>query len=753
MKKFLIIVSILIAIVLLGDFLYFQMGIYIDFNPSAPITTFVKTKGKKIYLKADKKWEEFEIKGVDMGSGEPGEWSTDFSINEDTYFKWFGEIQEMGANTLRIYTVQSAAFYKAFHKYNTKREDKGKEPLYLLHGVWVNDYVQHSHMDALDDEFRENFIEDTRTMLDVIHGKKKINLAKRAYEGSGTYRKDISQWVIGYILGVEWEADVVAYTNQLYEDMEPYKGEYVSAKEDATAFESMLAEVGDKLMEYESDRYKTQKLLAFSNWPTTDPFKYPPHTTIYFNKHSQVNVERIEITDKVVSGHFASYHIYPYHPDYLHTYELEMAENSEEKQLSDNTNMNKYLVYKLENVDAPKIDDYIKTEDYIDDKGRHNTYLAYLTAINRFHSIPVVISEFGVSTGRGMAQIDTNTGRNQGNMSESEQGQALLECYNDIKKAGCAGSCIFTWQDEWFKRTWNTMHAINLTRTPYWSDYQTNEQYFGLLSFDPGEKESVCYVDGDVSEWEKSDVVAKNKNLELSLKYDEKFIYFLVKKPSLNIEKDIIYIPVDTTPKSGSNYSSNLNVKFENDADFVIILDGKENSRIMVQERYEALRSTYGTEIYQENAYMKENVPDKNSPLFVDINLALKLTTFEARLTNTFYSQVFPTGRLKYGNANPKSKSFDSLADFCAKDDYVEIKLPWQLLNFSDPSNMEIHDDYYDGNYGIQAIEIDGIYIGVGMGTKRIPMEYKELDGWGNDVEYHERLKSSYYVIKELWSS
>ena len=53
------------------------------------------------------------------------------------------------------------------------------------------------------------------------------------------------------------------------------------------------------------------------------------------------------------------------------------------------------------------------------------------------HSMPVVISEFGVSTGRGMAQRDYNTGRNQGNMSEKEQGEALVECYNDIMDTGC----------------------------------------------------------------------------------------------------------------------------------------------------------------------------------------------------------------------------------------------------------------------------------------------------------------------------
>lgn len=82
---------------------------------------------------------------------------------------------------------------------------------------------------------------------------------------------------------------------------------------------------------------------------------------------------------------------------------------------------------------------------------------------------------------------------------------ALATCYEDIKAAGCAGSVVFAWQDEWFKRTWNTMHAVNLTRTPYWSDIQTNEQYFGLLAFDPGQEQTVCTLDGDPTEWTEMD--------------------------------------------------------------------------------------------------------------------------------------------------------------------------------------------------------------------------------------------------------
>ena len=87
--------------------------------------------------------------------------------------------------------------------------------------------------------------------------------------------------------------------------------------------------------------------------------------------------------------------------------------------------------------------------------------------INDYHTMPVVVSEYGVPAARGRAQTDRNTGRSQGGMSEKEQAEAAVSCYEDIMKAGCAGSVLFTWQDEWVKRTWNTMAYSDLTKTPY----------------------------------------------------------------------------------------------------------------------------------------------------------------------------------------------------------------------------------------------------------------------------------------------
>ena len=389
----------------------------------------------------------------------------------------------------------------------------------------------------------------------------------------------------------------------------------------------------------------------------------------------------------------------------------------------------------------------------MDEDGKLNTYRAYLTALTNHHTMPVVISEFGVSTGRGLAQEDANTGRNQGHMSETEQGDAIVECYEDIVASGCAGCCVFSWQDEWFKRTWNTMYAIDMTRNPYWSDYQTNEQYFGLLSFDPGEDRCISYVDGDISEWTESDIVVQGENSSLSMKYDERFIYLLIYKKELDFEAETLYIPVDTTPKSGSNFCRGENLLFDRNADFIIRIHGKEDSEILVQERYEALRSTYSRYVYGFGAYYKENIPDVDSPEFVGIDMILKMSHFHLMDDPTALGETFPTGQLRYGNANPESDDFDSLADFIHSGEYVEIKIPWQLLNFADPSKMAIHDDYYDGNYGINYITIDTMYIGLSSASmdRRINLCPVLLEGWGNKVAYHERLKPSYYILQSVW--
>ena len=365
-----------------------------------------------------------------------------------------------------------------------------------------------------------------------------------------------------------------------------------------------------------------------------------------------------------------------------------------------------------------------------------------------------------------MASYEQNRalGRDQGGISEDEQGRALVSMCEDLKASGCAGGIVFSWQDEWYRRTWNTIPTVDLDRAAYWSDYQTSEQFFGLLSFDPGKERSICYVDGDKSDWSDGDIVTEQEGLRLSMKYDEKFVYFLAEKENLNLDTDTLYIPVDTTWKSGSREASNLGITMSEPADFVLQLHGTQDSCVWVQERYNTTMALYGNQLIRfYNQFIQ--APRKDSGVFARVVMPLREKSyyfidkevnvwefdFNHAVMNYTLMQTYETGKLTYGNANPEGEDFNSLADFCAGEGFVEIRLPWQLLNFADPSTMRIHDDYYEC-YGVEYLSVDSIRVGIGDGGDTIRMTRLPMRKLGRRPEYHERLKKSYYILQEYWT-
>lgn len=712
MKKYLTTIFIVLFSYIAWDYIfYYNGGVYL--SNTEETQTFSKTDDKKLWIDNGEGFEIFDLKGVNIGLGMPGKYPTEYAITKEEYLRWFEQIQDLGANAIRIYTIAHEEFYDAFYEYNYENSD----PLFLIHGVWVDEYLLNSHRNAFDQEFYNEFLNNSKDVVDVVHGRHKIPKLYQA--GAQSYKKDISPWVYGYIIGVEWDASIVSFTNKTGPQLEQFTGDYLYTDQ-ANNFEIFLAMIGDEMIHYETDKYGHQRTLAFSNWPTTDPFNYNENVDFEFEKYATINVETIKSNEHFLSGQYASYHAYPYYPEYLYF-----------------------------------VDDSIE-----------NTYLAYLEKLVDHHEMPVIISEYGVSSSRGITAYEENRklGRDQGAMSEKEQGYALVSMSEDIKEAGAAGGAVFVWHDEWFKRTWNTVPFTDLDFSAYWSDYQTNEQYFGLLSFDPGDEQSVVYVDGDKSEWTVDDQVVKNGNYQLSMNYDEKFIYFLAEKEDIDFRKEKLYIPIDLTPNSGSHYMDRYQLQMSSPADFIIEIDTKENSRVWVQERYNATRIIESKRLSRYDDEFENPVP-KDSSKFDEIEMVLhefyyfndegQIPFSEIDFTNKSHysiSQTYETGKLTYGNANPKAEEFNSLADFYFGDNFVEIKIPWGLLNFSDPVEMKIHDDYYD-NYGVEPLKVNHLKAGIGGTSEEINMVKFPLERLGLRPTYHERLKDSYYILQEYWKA
>ncbi len=108
-------------------------------------------------------------------------------------------------------------------------------------------------------------------------------------------------------------------------------------------------------------------------------------------------------------------------------------------------------------------------------------YAGYLHDLLEHHSgMPVFLGEFGVPSSVGSAHVGP-LGRGQGDLSEQEAAQINIDLIQMQKDLGLAGGYLFAWQDEWYKRTWNTEpRQVPAERRHLWHDPWTNEQYFGL---------------------------------------------------------------------------------------------------------------------------------------------------------------------------------------------------------------------------------------------------------------------------------
>ena len=667
----------------------------------------VKAEGNSFYFYENGEWIKRFIKGVNIGAGEPGLFPGDLSISYEDYYHWFTSISEMNANCIRVYTTQRPQFYNALLDFNKQT----KNPLYIFQGVWIDE----DDIDSLSDAYAQNgkiinnFTQDAKDLVDVIHGNS--TLPVRAGYASGVYTADVSPYFAGWILGTEWDPKFVQNTNDSNPAKNAYDGKYLYTLS-ATPFEAFLCSVGDAVITYQTEHYHDQATLAFTNWVTTDPLTHNNEPNADEDSVT-VNMENIKSRSAFLCNQFACYHVYPYYPDFMNYQE-------------------EYLQYKEED-------------------GNINTYRAYLKDLKMAHTMPVMIAEFGIPTSRGMGHENV-MGYNQGNVDETEQGEMLLDMMNSMYKESYAGGIVFTWQDEWFKRTWNNVNFDVADSRPFWSNVQTNEQSFGILAFDPGENDSICYVDGDISDWATETPVLTNSNRSLYMKSDERYVYLMADLTDYDFDTDTLIIPLDTIANQGNQKMNSTGTTFDLAADFVLSINGKDNSRLLVDSYYDVFYYQYGEQYKMID--LISDIRTKNSGRFHTMQMCYGYQ-MTIPVTNTVIPfKSFETGKLVYGNADPDSSEYQSLADFCYKDGKLEIKIPWQLLNVMDPTNKKLMDDFY-ALQSITATEADGFSVGLGVlksgSTQSSSILLHGSFDWSSWKlpTCHERLKPAYTVLQK----
>lgn len=698
-KKYVIIMSCLIVIIssiyIFGTRKYNQLKINNQENiyEENKISKIAKASDEYIKLYNNGNWVDFEIKGIRLSSYFPCYERNRDNIDKEKVKNWLKQIKELNCNTIIIPYIQPTGFYEAIYEYNVENED----PLYMIHELPINLRKSTIEYNAFNEEFYKFMESELKNTIDVVHGM--TFLLDDTKHHTGFYLKDLSKFNIGYILGNDTTPEFISLTNSKNPNINSYDGKFYSI-ENSDAYNVFITKLLDVAQTYEYNKYNQISLLSYVNSAETDIFEYDNNTKLSQN----TNIDLGRISEKVGAEDtiFISIVAYPNDPDFLYT-----AENE-------------------------------------------NTYKSYLENYTTYYKKPVIISSVGMSSSRGKSKVTLNGKYDRGNMTEEEQGTKLVELLKIAKSANINGVCIDSFQDDWGRASTANLKAImDKDTTIYWQDMQASDESFGLLAFEIGKEKATCYIDGDFSEWEDTKEVIKEDDYSLKIKSDTKYLYLNIYKKDWKITEEDVYIGIDTIKELGSNKYEEDDVEFSCFADFIIHLNGYNTSDIRVNERYDifSYQYKYHEYILEKQDYIPRINVSNFSPVYL-LNRKRMYIKETGELTNSIY---YETGNLEYGNANPNSNEYNSLADFYKKDDNVEIRIPWGMLNFKNPIDGTILGDVYSEGINSER-KINSINFSINIkSTDTVSKEGTYEMEKINSQEYHERLKQSYYIVQEYW--
>lgn len=682
--------------------LTFLIGLFFFLNGSRHLiqeetTIAFKIEEKQIYKFENSSWLPFQIYGVNINAGAPGFFPGEDFVEKEEYLRWLKDIDSLGMNCVRLLDLMPENFYKALKTFNSTADNK----IYVLQGINFNEVSLKNGIDPLTQSAIKDYRNKIETVINAVHGNPSSNTNIPFFD---SYVIDVSEYVIGYCLGPDWQSHDVIYSN-IMNDPQVYDGEYFYSSAEASAFESYITRMLDHLVAYESDNYSEQKLVSILGSISIHQTKYTETAdgrVTLLEKESSVEsksyVDLEEIIPKITlkSGYFVSYNVY-----------LEEVEQEEGSPFYSNI--------------------YEKIQDY--------------------HSMPVVITEYGYPSNRLATDYIV---ANQGFQSESQQAQRVLASLDKIEKAKCAGSFLMEWHDSWFKSTWNTKKHKILDSSPYWSDAQTSSQFFGVIGYEPRKDERIFYPDGSLEEWKAIDVISEQQGFKLSVASDEKYVYLMLSSDKENVlDESQVYFDIDVTDKSGVSFSSQFDLLFESPIDFVIEITN-ESGRVYVHEYYNTFRfekSLKALKIRPDIVEVTKNM-DQFSPIFIDIIPNANVHTYE----NIQQGSALETGKLYSGIANPLKISYVSYADYYYGRNFLEVRVPWGLMNFMDPSKKIVHNDYYE-KYNIEPLVIREIKVGATLKKEnskdlRIISDIYSWEDWVNP-SYEIRYKKVFQSLKE----
>jgi len=688
--------------------------------PDSTVVAF-RTHNDHFEVRRNAGWDEIYIKGVNIGAALPGQSPADFP-DSATYADWIGKIGAMGANAVRLYTIHPPQFYQELLTYNIAHPEA---PIYLIHGVWASPPPLGQYDDRV---WISTFQSEIRSVVDVVHG--------RASLGPGPYRHytaDVSRWTAAFIIGREWEPLTVHQYNAQRPGRSNWSGRFITVR-DGSATEAWMGRALEYTVSYEMEAYNEQRPIAFVNWPPLDPLRHVSEATnaeevailrslggngaLDLHSHNDdeetLDAARFRATPEFEAGHFAAFHVYPYYPDFL---SLDPA--------------------------------------YRDSRSHEgpSPYFGYLRALkDHLPTIPILIAEYGVPASLGVSHLQSQ-GWNHGGLDEQAVAAVGSQLTREIAEAGMAGGIYFSWIDEWFKPNWLVAQfEIPAERRALWLNRVNPEQQFGILAMDavpaipgatPGERHEA---------WQTAtQLYGSPDGFRLRAAADAAYLWVALESSTGPLPEDLLlgFDTIDSLrgdrawPSPGPTGPVPVGLEFVLRATFPgggrdgtveLLADSASNPWVITEIRdYMPHGRAYRLPrvepvppgLFFGRWHATPNVPFRTlansdgayTPLRVIVN-RLRY----GRDSTEFLAVGYNRGILRAGPAP------DGTWEATLERDLLEIRIPWMLLNFTDPSDHRVLQGADSASGAFLSERVPGIRI---VGAYRTPTGWVTLPGHG----------------------
>jgi hypothetical protein len=284
----------------------------------------------------------------------------------------------------------------------------------------------------------------------------------------------------------------------------------------------------------------------------------------------------------------------------------------------------------------------------------------------------------------------------------------------EIAAAGMAGGVLFAWIDEWFKKNWIVIDfEIPLERNRLWLNRMDAEQHYGVLALEPGRR-----IPGDTygerrSAWQNQEpLYLENDGMALRAFADEAYLWLAFEPGAVGSIQELL-VGFDTNEPGAGDFEwpGRAGPPSPVGLEFVLRIIGDE-ARLLVDPSSNPIGIDTVRQGLDASRLAMRSIP-ANAPSGFFVGRLEGCYRRPVRTTSNrdgrYDSMRIVTNRPRFARTGTEYRGAgydrgvlrqgplpDGLWERAGMRGSIEVRIPWTLLNVTDPSQRRILHDAVD---------------------------------------------------------